>query len=500
MFLANVDKQGWASAQFSKNDEKIVLFPYDVGVEAVEVEALDYKTRSTFSIFGLDVDNVSMNEAVDWVLRPKLKPEYAVFVNAHSINTMYQQNTLKKAILSARRVFADGSGIRLAAKHNGIEVRANVNGTDMLPVLCEKASQQGLKLYLLGAAPDVADKAASNLQARYPGLEIAGTQHGYFDKNGEDNDAVIDAINKSGADILLVAFGSPVQEQWLQENTHRLNVRSALAVGGLFDFFSGRIPRAPLWMRKAGIEWVWRLLQEPKAKFSRYVLGNPLFMLRLFTYVADDEQPVTNLRSDFNASSGLSKYLQRGLAVMTLLALSPLLLVITLAVKLTSRGPALYKQVRVGQHGKRFSFYKFRSMYLPEDSKYIAPQKEHSIRDGVCKKYINDPRITPIGRFIRKYSVDELPQLWNIAKGDMMIVGPRPALVEEVESYEHAMYHRFDVPPGLTGLWQVSGRADTTFDEQIAMDLDYIDQRNWLKDISIIAKTIPAVLTARGAY
>ena len=197
---------------------------------------------------------------------------------------------------------------------------------------------------------------------------------------------------------------------------------------------------------------------------------------------------------------GMPFYIQRGLALMALICLSPILGLTALLIALESRGGVIFKQRRVGQHGRQFEFIKFRSMRTPTDPKYREPRAEDSDRQGVCAKYLKDPRITTIGQFIRKFSIDELPQLWNVVKGDMALVGPRPALVSEVEAYEQTDLDRLNAMPGLTGLWQVSGRADTTFIEQVKLDLEYIERQSGWYDLLILFKTIPAVLTARGAY
>jgi lipopolysaccharide/colanic/teichoic acid biosynthesis glycosyltransferase len=197
---------------------------------------------------------------------------------------------------------------------------------------------------------------------------------------------------------------------------------------------------------------------------------------------------------------GIPVILQQAAALLALIAISPLLLLVLLMIKIESSGSALFYQTRVGENGRHFKMYKFRSMYLKSDPNYQEPDPSQSSREGVCKKYINDPRITKTGQFIRKYSIDEIPQLFNIVRGDMCLVGPRPALATETYEYDHLVQPRLFTKPGLTGLWQVSGRADTDFAEQLALDKKYIKQQSFLIDCKIIALTIPAVLSAKGAY
>jgi N-acetylglucosaminyldiphosphoundecaprenol N-acetyl-beta-D-mannosaminyltransferase len=244
------------------------------------------KSPNTFNIFGLKINNVCMDEAVNWVMASsnevdaKQNCKVGCFVNVNSVNLAQKFPQLKTHLNKADYCFADGSGMRLAAKKIGMQQKENINGTDMLPYLCKAASASGASVYLLGAKPGVANATSRNLRQEYPNLRIAGSEHGYFEAHNTHK--VVEKINHSQADILLLAMGSPVQEKWLIEHAHLLNCRTALAVGGLFDFYSGSISRAPLWMRELGMEWIWRLIQEPKAKFSRYIIGNPLFLIRTF--------------------------------------------------------------------------------------------------------------------------------------------------------------------------------------------------------------------------
>jgi len=241
------------------------------------------KTASHLPLFGLKVNNASMEDAVKWITdtNTKLnKTQIGFFINANSINLSIEKTQFFKELSKANALFADGSGMRLAAKRAGYLLNDNNNGTDMLPHLCKRCVENNQSIYLFGAAPGVASKAANTLVSQFPELNIAGTEHGF---NADNNDEqIITAINNSGCDILLVAMGSPLQEQWLLKHRDQLQCKTALAVGGLFDSYSGTISRSPMWLREIGMEWVWRLLQEPSNKFNRYVIGNPLFLYRTF--------------------------------------------------------------------------------------------------------------------------------------------------------------------------------------------------------------------------
>ena len=188
------------------------------------------------------------------------------------------------------------------------------------------------------------------------------------------------------------------------------------------------------------------------------------------------------------------------LAVMALILGSPVFLITALLVKLTSPGPIIFSQVRVGRFGRHFKFYKFRSMYIDAEARKAELLKHNESGDGVIFKMKHDPRITPIGRFIRKFSIDELPQLFNVILGDMSLVGPRPPLPQEVRTYTLEERKRLNITPGITCLWQVSGRSELPFSKQIALDKEYIASRSVWKDFLILLKTIPAILTGRGAW
>ena len=179
---------------------------------------------------------------------------------------------------------------------------------------------------------------------------------------------------------------------------------------------------------------------------------------------------------------------------------SPLLLVIATAIKLTDRGPVLYWQERVGLWGEHFAFPKFRSMVVGADRmvETLIDQNHHG--QSITFKMKHDPRVTWIGRFIRRFSLDEFPQLWCVLRGQMSLVGPRPALPREVNNYTPAHRRRLGVRPGLTCIWQVSGRADVPFEGQVQMDVEYVDSHNLWLDLKLVASTIPAILSGRGAY
>lgn len=198
-------------------------------------------------------------------------------------------------------------------------------------------------------------------------------------------------------------------------------------------------------------------------------------------------------------------------ALVLLIVLSPIMFLVSMGIKLTSKGPIIFRQERLGFEKKPFWFLKFRSMKAEfcTGENYGGKKAEkllnnlkikHNEVDGPVFKIRNDPRLTPLGKFIRKTSIDELPQFWNVLKGEMSLVGPRPPLPEEVASYNKFQHRRLGVKPGITGLWQVSGRSDLTFDEWVKLDAFYIEHWSLWLDCQIILKTLGVVLKGRGAY
>ncbi|MGY1630915.1 sugar transferase [Geodermatophilus sp. SYSU D01186] len=191
--------------------------------------------------------------------------------------------------------------------------------------------------------------------------------------------------------------------------------------------------------------------------------------------------------------------LDRAAAGFAVVLMAPVLLTIAAAIKLTSPGPVLYRQERVGVNGQAFTMLKFRSMVVDAD-RQVADLMAQNISDGLLFKMRSDPRVTPVGRLLRRLSLDELPQLFNVIGGSMSLVGPRPPLPGEVARYDTSVHRRLLVKPGLTGLWQVSGRSDLPWEEAVRLDLRYVENWSLAMDLLILAKTVRAVVSRSGAY
>ncbi len=493
-------------------------------------------------VLGVNIANVSLVGAVREILKASedhSRLSQFAFVNADCLNIAFSDKRYSD-VLSNARVYGDGSGVRYACKMTGQHIIDNVNGTDLFPLLCEQASVTRASIYLLGGRPGVTDKAVARIRRRYPQLEIAGHRHGFF-SNDEIDDVIAD-INASGADILLVALGAPSQELFIAAHRDALHVGTAIGVGGLFDFLAGQVYRAPKLIRAVGLEWVVRWLNEPRRLLKRYLVGNPLFLWRVIrnselqvshdgdSLDVDADFRLSGSRFDMwrdfelldqvskkytrpQKSDGELRYwwrtrsylnLKRMLDVcasgLAILALSPVFLLTTLAIFLDDPGPIVFRQQRVGFRGRAFTMFKFRSMRVNAEQIKSELMGQNESEAGVLFKMKRDPRITRVGRFIRKFSIDELPQLFNVFRGDMTLVGPRPPVPAEVDQYTLAQRGRLEVVPGITCIWQVSGRSDIDFIGQVDLDLQYIKERSLMKDVLLLLKTVPAVLLAKGAY
>lgn len=258
-----------------------------------------------------------------------------------------------------------------------------------------------------------------------------------------------------------------------------------------------------------------RIAEKLKNEIVRSVGEKDAGAIRISFHLYPEEKPgrfdaalYPDLRDSSKGAPGFKRLVDITFSAAVLLVLAPLLAAVALLIKLTSEGPVLFRQERIGQLGNRFIFLKFRSMYINRDNRiheefirnFIKPAQPEATRPNSVYKIEKDPRITPLGHFLRKTSIDELPQLINVLRGEMSLIGPRPPLPYECEIYEKWHLSRVQAKPGITGLWQVKGRSRTSFDEMVRLDLRYIREWSPWLDMKILLKTPWAVLTCRGAY
>jgi N-acetylglucosaminyldiphosphoundecaprenol N-acetyl-beta-D-mannosaminyltransferase len=239
--------------------------------------------RKTVSVLGIPVDTVDVKGLIrrtDAFVRHRTRAKI-MYANVHVMNLAFGDNRAREALTHADLVYCDGEGVRLGAWMLGHGLPERMTGADWIWDLCTLCQVRGYSLYMLGGAPGIAEATVNILINRYPGLKIAGAHHGFFKKGGTENDRVIDTINHWAPDILLVGFGSPLQEEWIHTHFDRVNATVVWAVGALFDFVSGTVPRGPRWMVDHGLEWLFRLVVEPKRMWKRYLVGNLLFLFRV---------------------------------------------------------------------------------------------------------------------------------------------------------------------------------------------------------------------------
>jgi exopolysaccharide biosynthesis WecB/TagA/CpsF family protein len=235
----------------------------------------------TIEVLGLPVTKLTEHAALAEIERiyDEEAPALVAYANAHTLNLSVSDPDYRAVLARASIILNDGSGIALAARINGDRFPANLNGSDFNPQILGLAAQNGWSTYLLGAKPGVAERAGAAMRSRYPSLQIVGCRDGYWAPS--ETEQVVAAIEASGASLVMAAMGNPLQEKWLDQHLAATGARIGVGVGAFFDFAAGEVVRAPAWMNKWGIEWLFRLAQEPKRLWKRYIVGNPLFLARV---------------------------------------------------------------------------------------------------------------------------------------------------------------------------------------------------------------------------
>jgi N-acetylglucosaminyldiphosphoundecaprenol N-acetyl-beta-D-mannosaminyltransferase len=232
----------------------------------------------TIDILGVPVAQLTAEEALDEVekLFARETPAFVAHTNAHGLNLAYKDQEFGDVLRRADMCLNDGKGIMLAARIHGERFPVDLNGNYFGDLLIRRAAERGWRVFFLGAAPGIAQKAADKLMREVPGLNIVGTHDGYF----KSDDVAIAAVKEANAELLFVGMGNPIQERWLDRCLERTGARVGIGVGAFYDFVTETVPRAPQWMNRYGLEWVHRLAQEPKRMWRRYILGNPQFVYR----------------------------------------------------------------------------------------------------------------------------------------------------------------------------------------------------------------------------
>ena len=235
----------------------------------------------TVEVLGVPVARLTAAAAREELARlyERERPALVAYANAHTLNLASRDSGYRDVLRAADIVLNDGAGLDIAGRLFGRPFPENLNGSDFNPMILEEAAARGWPVFFLGARPGVAEEAVRRLSERISGLRVVGTRNGYF--GPESSDAVAREIAATGAGLLMVAMGNPLQEEWLNRYLEATGARLGIGVGAFFDFSAGVVPRAPAWMNKLWLEWLYRLLQEPRRMWRRYVVGNPLFLLRV---------------------------------------------------------------------------------------------------------------------------------------------------------------------------------------------------------------------------
>jgi len=519
------------------------------------------------SLMGVPIDALTEKQVVDQIIADWRDGHggWVVTPNLDQLRILYGRPDLKKSIAAeATLLLADGMPLVWASKLQGTPLPGRVAGSELIWSLTAAAAAVGASIFLLGGNPGVGEKAAELMTSANPRLKIAGilSPPMGFEKDPEMVAAIKERIAAARPDLVYSCFGFPKQEWMIQQLQELLPGSWFLGLGGSLSMIAGEFRQAPVWMRRSGLEWVCRLGQEPRRLFTRYIVHDAPFAVRLLgnavwhRWAAENPlshpQPIdSDIRAGESArqvckdngarlpdaetrgrilnryasmssgarwlrvaarvkqfawfsllwAGGIAKRLiDIAGALILIIGLSPLLLIFALLVKISSRGPLLFSQTRVGEQGQLFKMYKFRSMRADAESLKNGLLEDNEIAGGVTFKIKEDPRRTRIGKFMRQWSIDELPQLWNVLRGNMSLVGPRPPLPEEVQQYTLAQRRRLDAIPGLTCIWQVSGRCEIPFERQVELDTAYIESHSLSLDFKLLVRTVSAVLRRRGAY
>lgn len=255
-------------------------------METLAVNSTQLRDIGLVEFLGLRFNRMSQVEAVNLLLgvAKSNRSCRVYFANANSVEICQRDNRLQRALERSDLLLADGSGVLWGSRLAGNPLKFNLNGTDLVPALCDVGQVSNLSVYFLGAKPGVGQRASQQLSRKFPGMVVAGVQHGYFAEN--QTDAVLATIRAAKPDVLLVAMGTPMQEIWIDRYANMLPGITCIAVGGLFDFIAGDVARAPYVFRALGFEWLWRLLMEPRRLWKRYIVGNFVYLCFLLKFLA----------------------------------------------------------------------------------------------------------------------------------------------------------------------------------------------------------------------
>lgn len=473
------------------------------------------------NLLGLHFARLSPTRFASWVRLSLMTPgnKTMLFVDASSLNHCVSHPSALATLKHADLLIPRGRALQLQLPYSDTDSAQTASTQTLYDELFLELELRKLKVVMLATDKSAAREAEAELIRRYPGL--AFSIETLNDQYQFSTTELAERLTKDKMQVVISLLPSPKQERLLSRLNRLMTDQLMFGIGeGLPESLmelnsheSSLFGRLSVWARKRRHsillrphQWIGFIGRTLMSKLSSNSEPTPLnlamsgggWRARLYRTL------IAAKASSFRLRRALGQVFKRAIDLIGvgtgLLLLSPLLLVVALVIKLTSPGPIFYSQMRVGLRGKLFRMWKFRSMYTDADKRKAELEAQNEMAGGVLFKMKHDPRITPIGRVIRRLSIDELPQLLNVLSGEMSLVGPRPALPKEVEAYPVLARARLEVKPGLTGLWQISGRSDLPFDKQVLLDTAYVHTQSTTNDIKLIAKTIPAVVSGKGAY
>ena len=469
-------------------------------------------------------------------------PTSIAFTDLNMLFLRKKDDVFKRITDEAIDLFVpDGASLRLLLRRKGVPIGESLSGDRFMHFCCLRSPDK-LRHCLLGGTESESAGLIERLKRHNPRLNLVGH---WREVSAKDEGSVVEEIIRSAPDILWICLPTPQQEEFLSRWKSKLPCRLSLLVGAGFDFRRGIGPaERKAWQRST--PWVRRNVILTRRLLRRFLhLPSLVWFLRahlprprreILTVDSGpwlDSAPLWRTRMRWRASAACSAHRLRhafrafskrafdlvGASILAI-ALLPALLLTSLIILMVDGGPIFFAQRRVGKNGKVFKMWKFRTMR--RDAELIASKAQDHKIDGTGECFVNphddrilklrrillqhsrstkyprDPRIIPFGRFIRKVSLDEVPQILNILIGNMSLVGPRPFVTYEVAEYSPRHLLRHEVKPGLTGTWQISDRNNLTFDESISMDLSYIKNQNFWLDLKIVLLTIPSAFKNRG--
>lgn len=409
------------------------------------------------------------------------------FVSANTWIAAHKDERIRMLFEKSKRIFADGVGTVIASKlHSGVGP-TRIPGPDFAHAALKE--WKDIPMVFIGGSPATIKKIIK----RFGLSRATHIEYGFCDPTPEYVESILLQVKRGplGPKIVWLGFGCPRQELFAYYAMGKLKGKKVLTVGAAFDFLSEEKKRAPQLFRKFGMEWSYRLCQEPKRLFKRYVWGNAYLLYITMVYM---------MKHQNRYYEPFKRFLDAIASSFLLVLTSPLLFLAGLGILLIDGRPIIYTQLRMGKNKIPFNFYKFRTMHNGSENLQNALEEQNEMEGGIIFKIEKDPRITKFGRLLRRWSIDELPQLVNVLQGKMSLVGPRPPIVRETKKYSKEQMEKFVVTPGITGIWQVSGRSLLPFKEQVNLDLKYIKERSLLLDLKILLKTIPTIISGKGAY